>query len=273
MNIRLNKKVVALLLSGTMGFTLASCDKQKDNYDMYIMGKTYTDVLREVKNETVTDELLKDEKGYGYGTQDDNMYYETKKLEKALEDYDKIKDIGQLDDIPISTEIDVSYNKFKEYDVDYLLDLLGSGDENKRKDALTKLADYKHYYKEYISNYGLDISREVLYNSVLGACLDALDERGKNIDSVSIANVSGSDRDDLPATVIINDSEYLSFYDNEAITFYLNLDDYINGNSGNTDVDVHTRDYLVCKTALDYAKKIVARGGTKQGNKIFAKRK
>ena len=33
MNIKINKKLVALLLSGTMSFTLASCSKQKDNYE------------------------------------------------------------------------------------------------------------------------------------------------------------------------------------------------------------------------------------------------
>ena len=279
MNIKINKKLVALLLSGTMSFTLASCGKQKDNYDKYIENKTYIDVLKDVEKETAVDERLHELPGWGKGNNEEDLYTTVKRLEGILNKYTKLKNIGEIDAIdPVYSYTDI--DKVSSEEIDELIEDLSDSEQEVRYGALLKLADCKAYYESEISNYGVQAAYEVLATSILGVSGDAV---GVNVGMPMSKDVSvipeyivplkTDPKDKIPPTIIVKDNEYYTFYDEEAFNYVFEMNDYMEYVAEHPEEYRPDKDYLICTTALDYAKGIIARGAKKKGNKIIQKRK
>lgn len=258
-NLRINKKTLAALLTaGTIAVTLSGCgiDTSELSFEDVLSNKTIQEITV-LDDEYNTDEDIKEDL--------DNIT----KLETALQvleltKYEDYSDVDKL--IPLTAkekeellyldidEIQKIMNKSKKTDND-LLTL-----ENKLI-ATKDMAYLTQYYRAFIYNHGLDISKQALKDSVKGSIAS---EKNCTTDDIKIGKMPNKDVDELYIT--IRDEKYRVKANNKDMW---NAIEYIYAIEMSDIDNMDQKDITeTCQKALDYSKVVTLKGSNIKDDKI-----
>ena len=193
MNIKINKKLVSLILAGTV-LSLSGCATKEDiNTDTI----SFNDVLVEVEDETVVDDLLSSTTfdrinpytGEVIETMD--MVSASKYLEKLLDINRKLNEIGGIKTITEDNEyyymVEESVNLTTDDIYDFIDDIYYNTDEMQAL-ARGRLAYYKAFLQDELRTNGVGIAICLLEDSIKGKTLDLFESSYSNADDVIITD-------------------------------------------------------------------------------------
>lgn len=196
MNIKINKKLMSLLLAGAMGFSLCSCAKDDEiSTDTFSLGE----VVTEVEDTTITDEVLKSnsidminpftgEVRDTYRLIDAATY-----LENLLTINDKL---DLMPDVMVFSPDSENYqfveDEVKDWSIDYVFELIADATEDDKEFsdlAKMKLSYYKTYLDKELRLNGINIATALLETSIKS---DVLDTYGGDVDDISKVKIYGN---------------------------------------------------------------------------------
>lgn len=223
MNIRINKKLVAILVATTMGFSLCSCAKQDEtNVDSI----SFDSVIDAVEDDSLTDEVL------DYSTIDIvnpfSLEYENtidlmdaaNYLENTLE---LSQEFSKMMEIPILSEDAEDYymvevaSDWKPEEVYKLIDDYFYKKDDEQKSAGQKLTYYKTYLDKELRINGINIGTALLEASIKSKVLDAYEG---DIEDLGMINIYGNSVFYNNKKLLFNDNYELSLLDNLYNIYY-----------------------------------------------------
>ncbi len=217
MKIKINKKMISLILAGTMGFSLSSCAK---NDDVTVDTFTLNEVSDEVEDKTITDEVLENStidlvNPFNYEYVDTvNLIEATNKLEDLLAIGQKL---SMMRELPVLDKEDENYfmvestSEWTEEDINELVDTYINSKGEESVEAAENLTYYKTYLDQELRVNGINIATALLDLSIKSKVLDVYDG---NLDEIGMVSVYGNTVFYGGKKLLFNNKYELSLLDN-----------------------------------------------------------
>ncbi len=193
MNIRVNKKLIALLVTAGMGVYLVSCGGEEIEINADSM--SLNDVIEEVEDNTEADEILNDIR-VDYVNPLTGEYVKTTDLMEASLYLENIISLSEkLNEMGIKTvsKDDEYYYMVEQIASEYTPDDAGDiisdvyyGDDALKKLSIRRLEYYKSYLEEELRTNGINIASLLLENSIKSEVIDYYDLDHSDIGIVNI---------------------------------------------------------------------------------------
>lgn len=262
MNIKINKRLVSILLAGTMSFTLTGCLKDEEiSTDSFSLDE----VVDEVEEDSYIDEVLEEEtitleNPVNGEIRNLNLDDASNYLERIIElgkklDEMGIEQIGEEDPASFLAEESATWTIEDAYD---FIDDIYYADEEVKMIAIKRLSYYKDFLDKELRTNGINIAIRLLENSIKTRLVD------NESDYSDLNNIY------FEGNKLIYNDEVLSSDDDT-----LSLLDNLKNISENSDSFDNTMGYSEVVSLLDNSlntsKNIIYNGLEKSDNKIKIK--
>lgn len=258
-------KLTAILLGGTMAFSLTGCG---GHVDMQSMTTSEVLQMQEVQDVTLMDELIANGK-LRYGEELD-IVQAADQLERYMNIVDhldsiKFDDVSELESLsPERYQETLSYTMD---DIDLLIEMASYKGKNLKKQeekltALKQLYYLYNYCNEWISSNGQNISINIMMAAIKGAVADELNISVDNYSSITIPASNGSNEPDSNF-IKVGDKQY------EVKTSAQELWNTINYIYAVQNYDPENgNEFETYRKAINYAKTTMAAGANVKNNRL-----
>jgi len=257
-------KLTAILLAGTMAFSLTGCG---GHVDMQSMTTSEVLQMQEVQDVTLMDELIES----GKLTYDDmNLVQAADQLERYMNIVDrldsiKFDDVSELESLsPERYQETLSYTMD---DIDLLIEMASYKGKNLKKQeekltALKQLYYLYNYCNEWISTNGQSVSINIMMAAIKGAVADELNISVDDYSSITIPASKGSGEPDSNF-IKVGDKQY------EVKTSAQELWNTINYIYAVQNYDPENgNEFETYRKAINYAKTTMAAGANVKNNRL-----